>query len=196
MREMQQDCGPYFLKEPDSMSFTTENYPGVSATIADATRGFVFNHAMLRVKNPQVALDFYTRVMGMRVLRKLDFPEMKFSLYFLHRALDGQTVPDDVGERTAWTFSQRGMLELTHNWGTEDDPDFKYHDGNAQPQGFGHICFSVPDLDAAIAWFDENKVPFVKRPDQGKMKDVAFIKDPDGYWIEIVEPARLKNLGR
>ncbi len=177
------------------MSFNTENHPGASASVAPATQGFVFNHSMLRVKDPAIALDFYTRVMGMRVLRKLDFPEMKFSLYFLHRAVDGEAAPDDVGERTAWTFSQRGILELTHNWGTENDANFKYHDGNAQPQGFGHICFSVPNLDAAVAWFDANQVPFVKRPDQGKMKDVAFIKDPDGYWIEIVEPARLKKLG-
>ena len=178
------------------MSFTTEHYPGVSTTADVATRGFVFNHSMLRVKDPQVALDFYTRILGMRVLRKLDFPEMKFSLYFLHHSVDGERAPDEVGERTAWTFEQRGILEFTHNWGTENDPDFKYHDGNAQPQGFGHLCFSVPDLDAAVAWFDENHVTFVKRPDQGKMKDVAFIKDPDGYWIEIVEPARLKGLGR
>jgi len=178
------------------MSFTTELYPGVSPTTADATRGFVFNHSMLRVKDPEVALDFYTRILGMRVLRKLDFPEMKFSLYFLHRSVDGERAPDDLGERTAWTFAQRGILEFTHNWGTEDDLDFKYHDGNAQPQGFGHLCFSVPDLDAAVTWFDENQVTFVKRPEQGKMKDVAFIKDPDGYWIEIVEPARLKALGR
>ena len=184
------------LKERFSMSFTTETYPGVSLAPADSTRGFVFNHSMLRVKDPRVALDFYTRVMGMRVLRKLDFPEMKFSLYFLHRSVEGEDAPEDAGERTAWTFSQRGILELTHNWGTEDEPDFKYHDGNAQPQGFGHICFSVPDLDAAIAWFDENQVTFVKRADQGKMKNVAFIKDPDGYWIEIVEPARLKGLGQ
>jgi lactoylglutathione lyase len=54
----------------------------------------------------------------------------------------------------------------------------------------------VPNLDTAIAWFDENQVTFVKRADQGKMKDVAFIKDPDGYWIEILEPARLQALGR
>jgi lactoylglutathione lyase len=65
-------------------------------------------------------------------------------------AAEGESAPDDVGERTAWTFAQRGILELTHNWGTESDADFKYHDGNAQPQGFGHICFSVPDLDAAV----------------------------------------------
>jgi lactoylglutathione lyase len=178
------------------MAFTTENQPGVHAEPHAATDGFVFNHSMLRVKDPQVALDFYTRVMGMRLLRKLDFPEMQFSLYFLHRPQPGEAPPpDDAGERTAWTFSQRAVLELTHNWGTETQTDFKYHDGNAQPQGFGHICFSVPDLDAACKWFDENAVTYVKRPDQGKMKDVAFIKDADGYWIEIVEPKRLKALG-
>ena len=160
-----------------------------------ATQGFVYNHSMLRVKDPAVALDFYTRVMGLRVLRKLDFPEMSFSLYFLAHLPAVNGVPDDAGERMAWTFSQRGVLELTHNWGTEGQADFRYHDGNAQPQGFGHICFSVPDLDAAVAWFDQHQVPYVKRPDQGKMKNVAFIKDPDGYWIEIVEAGRLKTLG-
>ena len=177
------------------MSFKTELHPGVSEAVSSQTSGFVLNHSMLRVKDPKVSLDFYTRVMGMQVLRKLDFPEMKFSLYFLHAGVPGESAPEDAGARTAWTFSQRGILELTHNWGTENDADFKYHDGNAQPQGFGHICFSVPDLDAAVAWFDENKVVFVKRADQGKMKDVAFIKDPDGYWLEIVEPARLMGLG-
>ncbi|MBT9551072.1 MAG: lactoylglutathione lyase [Hydrogenophaga sp.] len=178
------------------MSFTTEQHPGVVGDAPAATQGFVLNHSMLRVKDPAVSLAFYTRVMGMKLLRKLDFPEMRFSLYFLHRPVDGEQPPEDAGERTAWTFAQRGILELTHNWGTEADPDFRYHDGNAQPQGFGHICFSVPNLDTAVAWFDENGLTYVKRPEQGKMKDVAFIKDPDGYWIEIVEPARLKALGR
>ena len=178
------------------MSFSTETHQGVCTQPSAASGGFVLNHCMLRVKDPAVALDFYTRVFGMRVLRKLDFPEMKFSLYFLHREVESDLPPEDVGERTAWTFAQRGILELTHNWGTETDVGFAYHDGNAQPQGFGHICFSVPDLDAAIRWFDENQVVYVKRPEHGKMKDVAFIKDPDGYWIEIVEPARLKGLGR
>ena len=177
------------------MSFTTETYPGVCATPDPATQGFVFNHSMLRVKDPAIALDFYTRVMGLRVLRKLDFPEMSFSLYFLAHLAAVNGVPGDAGERMAWTFSQRGVLELTHNWGTEAQEDFSYHDGNAQPQGFGHICFSVPDLDAAVAWFDQHQVAYVKRPEQGKMKNVAFIKDPDGYWIEIVEAARLKALG-
>ncbi len=178
------------------MPFHTETQAGVCATPEPITQGFVFNHSMLRVKDPAVALDFYTRVMGLRLLRKLDFPEMQFSLYFLAHLPTDNSVPDDAGERMAWTFSQRGVLELTHNWGSEAKADFKYHDGNAQPQGFGHICFAVPDLDAAVAWFDSHQVPYVKRPDQGKMKDVAFIKDPDGYWIEIVEPGRLTQLGR
>lgn len=178
------------------MRFTTEVYPGVHTDVPDATRGFTLNHTMLRVKDPAVSLAFYSKVLGMRVLRKLDFPEMKFSLYFLAKLDDGEAVPEETGARTQWTFSQRGILELTHNWGTEDDPAFQYHDGNAQPQGFGHICFAVPDLAAAVRWFDDNKVPYVKRPEQGKMKDVAFIKDPDGYWIEIVQADLLTQLGR
>ena len=178
------------------MTVFSEQYPGVAGDVPQATSGFRLNHSMLRVKDPKVSLAFYTHVLGMRVLRKLDFPEMKFSLYFLARLEENRgAVPQDAGERTVWTFRQQGILELTHNWGTEEQPDFKYHDGNAQPQGFGHICFAVPDLAAAVRWFDENEVPFVKRPDQGKMRDVAFIKDPDGYWIEIIQPDLLARLG-
>ncbi len=177
------------------MAFQGEQEPGVELPTSDS-QGFRLNHSMLRVKDPAVSLAFYTRIFGMRLLRKLDFEEMSFSLYFLGRLDDDEVIPEDVGERTAWTFSQRGLLELTHNWGTETQEGFSYHNGNAEPQGFGHICFTVPDLDAAITWFDANGVEYVKRPEQGKMKDVAFIKDPDGYWIEIVEPARMKNVGR
>ena len=158
--------------------------------------GFVFNHTMLRIKDPAVSVSFYEKVFGMTLLRKLDFPEMSFSLYFLAKLAEGENPPADEGERTQWTFSQRGVLELTHNWGTENDADFKYHDGNAQPQGFGHICFAVPDLNKAVSWFDDNKLEYVKRPDQGKMKNVAFVKDPDGYWIEIVQPDLLTGLGK
>ncbi len=178
------------------MAFSTEHQPGVAAERPAASRGFTLNHPMLRVKDPAVSLAFYTGVLGMRLLRKLDFPEMKFSLYFLARVDDEEAVPEDVSERTVWTFRQRGILELTHNWGTESDEAFQYHDGNAQPQGFGHICFSVPDLAAAVAWFDAQGVTYVKRPEQGKMRHVAFIKDPDGYWIEIVQPDLLGGLGR
>lgn len=177
------------------MTFETETQPGVHAEVPAQTEGFVLNHTMLRVKDPERALAFYTRIFGMRLLRKLDFPEMKFSLYFLARPA-AEAVPEDAGERMAWTFAQRGVLEFTHNWGTEDDPEQRYHNGNDQPQGFGHICFSVPDLEAAVRWFDDNGVEFVKRPDQGKMKNVVFVKDPDGYWIEVVQPDLLKELGR
>lgn len=178
------------------MTVFSEQHPGVVADVPQATCGFRLNHSMLRVKDPKVSLAFYTHVLGMRVLRKLDFPEMKFSLYFLARLEEDRgAVPQDAGERTVWTFRQQGILELTHNWGTEDDAEFWYHDGNSQPQGFGHICVAVPDLAAAVRWFDENQVPFVKRPDQGKMRDVAFIKDPDGYWIEIIQPELLAKLG-
>lgn len=177
------------------MSFDSEQHPGVTAAPAQ-TRGFVLNHTMLRVRNPEEALGFYTGVLGLRVLRKVDFPEMSFSLYFLAYADEADPVPADTAQRTVWTFSRPGVLELTHNWGTESEPEFTYHDGNAEPQGFGHICIAVPDLDAAIAWFDSQKVTYVKRPEQGKMRDVAFIKDPDGYWIEIVEAGRLGGFGR
>ncbi|WP_163560549.1 lactoylglutathione lyase [Halomonas sp. NO4] len=176
------------------MSFPGEQHPGVE-TPTRHTEGFRLNHTMLRVKDPERALAFYTRVFGMRVLRRLDFAEMQFSLYFLARPEVGETVPEEAGERTVWTFSQRGVLELTHNWGTEAQEDFAYHDGNAEPQGFGHICFSVPDLAAAEAWFDANDVTFVKRSDQGKMQGVVFVKDVDGYWIEVVQADRLAALG-
>ncbi|MBB3184079.1 lactoylglutathione lyase [Halomonas fontilapidosi] len=176
------------------MSFQGEQYPGVQTPTVDS-EGFRLNHTMLRIKDPEKALAFYTRVFGMQVLRRLDFEEMQFSLYFLARPEAGERVPEETAERTAWTFSQRGVLELTHNWGTEDQQDFAYHDGNAEPQGFGHICFSVPDLEAAQAWFDANDVTFVKRGDQGKMKDVVFVKDADGYWIEVVQADRMKGKG-
>lgn len=173
------------------MSFNTEKYPGVAEQVPAETDGFRFNHTMLRVKDPERSLAFYSHVLGMRVLRRLDFEEMKFSLYFLAKPDAEESLPEDVEARTRWTFSQRGILELTHNWGTDEDPEFEYHDGNSQPQGFGHICFSVPDLSKAIAWFDANDVAYVKRPEDGKMKHIAFIKDPDGYWIEIVQANRM-----
>ncbi|MAN50512.1 MULTISPECIES: lactoylglutathione lyase [unclassified Marinimicrobium] len=173
------------------MSFNTEKYPGVADEAPKETDGFRFNHTMLRVKDPERSLAFYSHVLGMRVLRRLDFEEMEFSLYFLAKPDADEPLPEDAQERTRWTFSERGILELTHNWGTEKDPDFEYHDGNSQPQGFGHICFSVPNLEKAVAWFDANDVNYVKRPEDGKMKHIAFIKDPDGYWIEIVQAERM-----
>jgi len=159
------------------------------------TEGYVFNQTMMRIKDPARSMDFYTRVMGMRLVRKLDFPEMKFSLYFLGYLDDRQAsqVPLDDDHRTTYTFGREAMLELTHNWGTEDDADFAYHNGNDKPQGFGHIGIAVPDVYTACERFEKLGVDFVKKPDDGKMKGLAFIKDPDGYWIEILQPDMLQK---
>lgn len=156
-----------------------------------ASQEFAFNHTMLRVKDPRVSLAFYTGILGMTLLIKRSYPKMSFDLYFLARLAENEILPRDAKARTEYTFSRQSVLELTHNYGTENDADFSYHSGNDAPQGFGHICFSVPDLDAAIAWFDENGVQYVKRPEEGKMKNIAFIKDPDGYWIEIVQASKM-----
>lgn len=158
-----------------------------------ATEGFVFNQTMMRIKSPEHTLDFYTRVMGMTLVKKLDFPDMKFSLFFLAVVEEGDRDrwSEEDDERLVQTFSRPAMLELTYNWGDEDDDNVEYHNGNSEPKGFGHIGFSVPDLDAACERFDALGVEFVKRPHSGKMQDIAFIQDPDGYWIEIFEPTRL-----
>lgn len=172
-------------------------FPGLKETNsapADATRDFVFNQTMLRVKDPQKSVAFYTDVLGMTLLKRLDFPNMTFSLYFMayHRPED-DPIPDDDTERAIYTFRQKATLELTHNWGTESD-DTDYHNGNSDPRGFGHIGISVPDVYAACERFEKMGVEFVKRPDDGKMKGLAFIKDPDGYWIEILSAPSLGNM--
>ncbi len=170
--------------------------PGLCEQPDPQTEQFVFNQTMLRIKNPERTLDFYTRVLGMRLLRKLEFPAMEFTLYFLAVLPDDQAgnVPSDDGERTCWTFGREAVLELTHNWGTEKDPDFQVHNGNEEPKGFGHIGFAVPDVYATCERFESLGVEFVKRPDDGKMRSLAFIKDPDGYWIEIFEAGRMGTL--
>ena len=166
-----------------------ENAEGLCQQPDAETQRYLFNQTMLRIKDPKVSLDFYTRVLGMRLVRKLDFPEMKFSLFFLVYLGDEEAarVPEDDAKRLTYTFGREAMLELTHNWGSEDDPDFQYHNGNDEPQGFGHIGVTVPDVYAASQRFEKLGVPFVKKPDDGKMKGLAFIKDPDGYWIEIIQ---------
>lgn len=156
--------------------------------VAPQTDGFVFNHTMLRIKDPVKSLQFYTAILGMSLVRLKKNPDSKFDLYFLAKLSESEKQSLPAGEALEkWVSHQRGILELTHNYGTEDDPNFSYHNGNDEPKGFGHICFSVPDLDEAVAWFDKNLVEFQKRPEEGNMKNIAFIKDPDGYWIEIVE---------
>jgi lactoylglutathione lyase len=152
-----------------------------------ATAGFVFNHTMLRVKDLDASLDFYTRVLGFTPIDRREFPQWAFTLQFLALGVDPASIPTDPQARRTWMAGQPGVLELTHNHGTETDPSFAYHDGNKEPRGFGHICVAVPDIVAACARFDELGVTFQKRLGEGGMKSIAFIKDPDGYWIEIIQ---------
>jgi lactoylglutathione lyase len=148
--------------------------------------GFTLNHTMLRVKDPAKSLEFYCGVLGMTLLHKIDVDMGEFSLYFLGFTEKHDEVPDAPAAAGEYLFSRPGVLELTHNWGTEDEDGPVYHDGNAEPQGFGHIALDVPDLAAAVAHFDAHGVEFQKRPEEGAMKHIAFIKDPDGYWVEIL----------
>ena len=123
---------------------------------------------MIRVHNLELSLNFYCETLGMQVLRRTDYPEGRFTNTF-------------IGYGPEAEFP---TLELTHNWG--DTPEtVDYHNGNTEPKGFGHIGFHVPDAEAACARFASLDVPFQKGLNDGSMKGIAFIKDPDGYWIEI-----------
>ena len=93
---------------------------------------------MLRVKDPQKSLAFYQKL-GMKVLHTQHYDQAKFSLYFLGSG----NVPDDSDRKTMF----EPVLELTHNHGTENDPEFRHFNGNEEGrQGFGHIGFLVDDV--------------------------------------------------
>lgn len=93
------------------------------------------NHTMVRVKDAQKSLKFYQEVMGMTLMREGGNPAGGFTLYFLG-------YPGKQGLPQGTTADREGLLELTWNHGTEKDEGFSYHNGNDQPQGFGHICKS------------------------------------------------------
>lgn len=165
--------------------------PGYRPDRDAATRRFVFNHTMLRVKDIGRSLDFYSRVLGFTLIEVRHFPDAQFSLYFLALIDDRSVIPDDDTARHQWMKSIPGVLELTHNHGTENEAGPVYHHGNSEPRGFGHLCVSVPDVVAACERFEALDVPFQKRLSDGRMKSLAFIKDPDGYWVEIIQPTPL-----
>ncbi|MFA5631791.1 MAG: lactoylglutathione lyase [Porticoccaceae bacterium] len=126
-----------------------------------------FLHTMLRVGNLETSLAFYQNVLGMRLLRKTDYPGGRFTLAFL--SIDG---------------SEDGpTLELTHNWDTES-----YDLGG----GYGHIALGVEDIHGACDRIRAAGGKVVREP--GPMKHgttvIAFIEDPDGYKIELIEEAR------
>jgi lactoylglutathione lyase len=155
------------------------------------THRYVLNHTMLRIKDVERSLDFYTRILGMNLVSRFDFEQWKFSLFFLQARGNAARPAASPSE----TFSAPGLLELTYNWGSESDPEFRPHSGNEPPKGYGHICIAVPDIEAACRRFAELGVAFQKKLGEGGMKEIAFIKDPDGYWIEILQPNMLEKQG-
>ena len=105
---------------------------------------------MIRVKDPEKSIQFYQNVMGMGLKHKIENKDAKFNLYFLGY---GPVASDSSTNGVNPIVDREGLLELTWNYGTEKDPNFKYHDGNSEPQGFGHICISVDNLEAACKRF-------------------------------------------
>ena len=77
------------------------------------------------------------------------------------------------------------LILCTHSWnkGTEDKADFSYHNGNNEPQGFGHIAIAVDDVQACQDRLLKHGVQFKKKLEDGKMRNIAFALDPDGYWM-------------
>jgi lactoylglutathione lyase len=121
-------------------------------------------HTMLRVGDMQRSVNFYTKVLGMKLLRTTDRPEQKYSLAF---------VGYDDEERSA-------VLELTYNYGVE-----RYELGTA----FGHIAIGVPDVAKACERVRAGggKVTREPGPVKGGTSVIAFVEDPDGYKIEFIE---------
>jgi lactoylglutathione lyase len=126
-----------------------------------------FLHTMLRVGNLQRSIDFYTQVLGMQLLRTSENPEYKYSLAFL--GFDG----GNPGQ---------AEIELTYNWGTES-----YEMGTA----YGHIALGVPDAYAACEKIKAagGNVTREAGPVKGGSTVIAFVTDPDGYKIELIQRA-------
>jgi lactoylglutathione lyase len=121
-------------------------------------------HTMLRVGDMQRSIDFYTRVMGMHMLRTTDRPEQKYSLAFVGYGPE----------------SEHAVLELTYNYGVD-----RYELGSA----FGHIAIAVDDAYAACERIKAagGNVTREPGPVKGGNTVIAFVTDPDGYKIELIQ---------
>ena len=159
-----------------------------------------FNHTMLRVKDPKRSLEYY-KFLGLTQINKLENPDNKFDLYFLGgpisavcpfscavtltslAAYDGK---ESANAGNHWS-DREGVLELTHNYGTESDDSYKVANGNSDPgKGFGHVCISVDNIQAACQRIEGAGYKFQKKLTDGRMRHIAFALDPDGYWVEII----------
>ena len=109
-----------------------------------------------------------------------DSTETKFQKQFQREG----KITNSPAQLACLTGVWQGILELTHNHGTEEDAAFQYHIGNNSTEGvrggYGHIAIIVDDAKRACDRFEALGVPFQKRLEDGKMKNIAFIKDPDG----------------
>jgi lactoylglutathione lyase len=121
-------------------------------------------HTMLRVGDLQRSIDFYINVMGMQLLRTTDRPDQKYSLAFV-----------GYGDERA-----HAVLELTYNYGVD-----KYELGTA----FGHIAIGVPDVAATCAAIRAAGGTITREPGpvKGGSTVIAFVQDPDGYKIELIQ---------
>lgn len=125
----------------------------------------------------------------MSLIKKLEFPEAKFDLYFL--GYDSAKAAS--GGNNVW--DREGLIELTHNYGTESNPEYKINNGNVEPhRGFGHTCISVDNIQAACQRIEEAGYKFQKKLTDGRMRHIAFALDPDGYWVEIVGQKSLEEM--
>merc|ERR1719204_1559211 len=131
----------------------------------------------------------------MNLLSASDFEKWGFSIYFVGY-VDPATLPEDTKNRWDYVSRLPGCVEITWNHGTELQEEAVYNTGNSDTTGtqdgkkvkggFGHIGISVPDVYVACEKYKEAGVEFKKTPNGGGMKGLAFIKDPDGYLIEVV----------
>ena len=126
-------------------------------------------HSMIRVNDLEESIKFYSEVLGMKLLREKEYPEGKFSLAFL-----------GYGKETENT-----VIELTYNWDTND-----YEQGNA----FGHIAIEVDDIYKVCEEIKSNGVKVIRDPGpmMGSRLLLAFIEDPNGYKIELIEKKKAK----
>ncbi|CAE7501744.1 GLO1, partial [Symbiodinium microadriaticum] len=154
---------------------------------------FYWQQTMLRIKDPARTVPFYREHFGLQLIHKYDFPQWKFSLYFMGTFPSGTVLPEPgtaEAEQFLWNMTDGACLEFTHNHGSETDDTFKVNTGNVEPhRGFGHIAMMTPDVYASCAKLEADGVAFQKKPDEGRMKGLAFALDPDGYWVEIIRRA-------
>lgn len=157
---------------------------------------WTWQQSMLRVKDPEASLKFYRDQLGLTLIDKLDFPQWNFSLYFLMSLPKNEeyTLTPGTPEAHQYLWTTNGTtIELTHNHGTEKEDGAAYHPGNSEGDGFGHLAFAVDDVYAVCEELEAAGVKFKKKPDEGRMKGLAFAYDPDGYWMEIIQRGSAPN---